>query len=239
MQGKGEAIWQTEGPQKRAAVRRMFSDIAPTYDLLNSLMCMRLHYRWRKLATAQLQLKPGDHALDVCCGTGDFILPLTSAVGGQGKVVGVDFCEPMLHRAQEKLIRPLLSLGDACSLPIQSTAFDGASVGWGIRNVPDIDAAHREIFRVLKPGARFVSLDMARPRNKLVRGVSRWMFEAIVPRLGRIFGKTEAYTYLPKSTALFRSREELAESMRAAGFTGVGYRDFMLGNVCLHWGQKP
>ncbi len=239
MQAKGEAIWQTEGPQKRAAVQRMFADIAPTYDLLNSLMCGRMHHRWRRMAVKKLQLEPGDKALDVCCGTGDFMLPLREAVGDSGVVVGVDFCLPMLQKAQEKLIVPTLSLGDACALPVASGVFEGASVGWGIRNVPDIDAAHREMFRILKPGGRFVSLDMAQPRNRMVRAMSARMFNHIVPWLGRLFGKTEAYTYLPKSTALFRTREELSQSMREAGFTGVGRRDFMFGNICLHWGQKP
>jgi demethylmenaquinone methyltransferase/2-methoxy-6-polyprenyl-1,4-benzoquinol methylase len=145
----------------------------------------------------------------------------------------------MLQIAKSKVSRPKLSMGDACALPIRSASFDGVTVGWGIRNVPDIDAAHREIVRVLKAGGRFVSLDMARPKNRAIRRLSGWMFQHFVPWLGRLFGKTEAYTYLPKSTALFRSREDLAQSMRDAGFTEVGHRDFMFGNICLHWGQKP
>jgi demethylmenaquinone methyltransferase / 2-methoxy-6-polyprenyl-1,4-benzoquinol methylase len=132
-----------------------------------------------------------------------------------------------------------LSVGDACCLPVASGAFDAVSVGWGIRNVPDIDAAHREVFRVLKPGGRFVSLDMARPRNAPMRAFSSFLFQKLVPRLGALFGKTEAYTYLPESTERFKSREDLAESMRAAGFTDVAHRDFMFGNICLHRGSKP
>jgi demethylmenaquinone methyltransferase / 2-methoxy-6-polyprenyl-1,4-benzoquinol methylase len=239
MQAKTEAIWQAEGTQKRAAVQRMFAEIAPTYDLLNSLMCLRMHYRWRKLAVRKLELKEGQRALDVCCGTGDFMLPLRDIVGESGRVVGVDFCLPMLQVAQQKLIEPTLSLGDACALPIASGNFDGASVGWGIRNVPDIDGAHRELFRVLKPGGRFVSLDMAQPKGRMMRGMSTWMFQRVVPFLGRLFGKTEAYTYLPKSTERFKTRAELVESMRQAGFTDVGHRDFMFGNICMHWGRKP
>jgi demethylmenaquinone methyltransferase / 2-methoxy-6-polyprenyl-1,4-benzoquinol methylase len=234
-----EAVWQTEGERKRDAVRHMFAEIAPTYDLLNGLMSLSLHRRWRRLAVRLLRLRPGQAALDVCCGTGDFMIPLQKAVGGQGKVVGVDFCRPMLERAAQKLGHGRLSLGDACLLPIAAETFDGASVGWGIRNVPDIDAAHRELFRVLKPGGRFVSLDMARPRNRLVRGLSERIFLGLVPRLGALFGKTDAYTYLPESTQRFWTREQLSASMQAAGFVDTGHRDMMLGNICVHWGQKP
>lgn len=239
MMANEQAIWQTEGAQKRSAVQRMFADIAPSYDLLNNLICARMHGRWRSAAVKQMKLQPGQKALDVCCGTGDFMKPLAEAVGSSGTVVGVDFCLPMLEHAQTKLGKPKLSLGDACCLPMVSESFDGVSVGWGIRNVPDIDAAHRELFRVLKPGGKFVSLDMARSKNRLVRSISEWVFNTIVPRLGSLFGKTDAYTYLPKSTQRFSTREQLSQSMTQAGFTDVGHRDFMLGNICLHWGRKP
>ena len=235
------AIWQEEGKQKRSAVQGMFADIAPTYDRLNSLMSLRLHHRWRAFAVSKLQLQAGDCALDVCCGTGDFISPLRQAVGQSGKVYGIDFCLPMLEVAQAKLHAPSpnLALGDACQLPVQSESFDGVSVGWGIRNVPDIDAAHRELFRVLKSGGRFVSLDMAIPRSTLIRVPSQIVANWVLPRLGAIFGKSKAYTYLPKSTARFKSRDELAHSMKQAGFTDVGYKDMFFGNICVHWGTKP
>lgn len=234
-----QAIWQAEGVQKRTAVRGMFAEIAPTYDLLNSLISFRLHHRWRAYAVRQLRLKEGDAALDVCCGTGDFIRPLRKAVGDRGHVFGIDFCLPMLELAQKKGVPGEIGLGDACQLPITPDAVNGVSVGWGIRNVPDVDQAHRELFRVLKPGGRFVSLDMALPRNKLVRKVSRWTCDRFVPWLGSLFGKTQAYTYLPKSTQRFMSREELRASMEKAGFVHVGYKDMFFGNVCVHWGSKP
>lgn len=234
-----QAIWQTEGVQKRTAVRGMFADIAPTYDLLNSLITFRLHHRWRAFAVRQLLLKDRDQALDVCCGTGDFITQLRKAVGQQGRVFGVDFCLPMLELAQKKRIPGEISLGDACRLPIRSESMNGASVGWGIRNVPDVDEAHREIWRVLKPGARFVSLDMALPRGALIRKVSRYTCDRLVPRLGSLFGKTQAYTYLPKSTQRFMSRDELKRSMEAAGFVDVRWKDLFYGNICVHWGTKP
>jgi demethylmenaquinone methyltransferase/2-methoxy-6-polyprenyl-1,4-benzoquinol methylase len=216
----------------------MFADIAPSYDLLNSMMCLRLHRRWRALAVSRLQLQPGQSALDVCCGTGDFLIPLRRAVGPGGLLVGSDFCLPMLDLARKKDPAPL-SLGDACCLPFADSTFDAITVGWGIRNVPDIDRAHREAFRVLKPGGRFVSLDMARPRGRLIRSLSEWTFRTITPRLGALFGKTSAYRYLPESTQRFMSREELKTSMESAGLTNVNWRDLFFGNICIHEGQKP
>lgn len=234
-----ETPWQAQGDEKRNAVQRMFGEIAPTYDLLNSVMSLRLHHRWRRFAVQQMQLKPGAKVLDVCCGTGDFMLPLRAAVGAQGVVAGVDFCLPMLAVAVQKQAPGPVALGDACRLPVASASLDGASVGWGIRNVPDIDAAHREIARVLKPGGRFVSLDMARPRVAPMRWVSDLLFRKGVPLMGRLVGRAEAYTYLPESTQRFLGREELAESMRDAGFADVGCKDLFFGNLCVHWGTKP
>ena len=237
--GTQEPIWQAKGEQKRAAVQRMFGEIAPTYDRVNGLISFSLHHRWRSFAVSLLKLHAGESALDLCCGTGDFLKPLSSSVGPSGKVVGVDFCGPMLAVAHRKFPKLGLSLGDAGRLPIATGQFQAVTVGWGIRNVPDIDAAHREIARVLGPKGRFVSLDMARPENAILGGVSRWVFNNLVPLIGRIFGRAEAYTYLPKSTERFWSRSELAESMRRAGFSEVGWHNLFFGNICVHWGVKP
>jgi demethylmenaquinone methyltransferase / 2-methoxy-6-polyprenyl-1,4-benzoquinol methylase len=233
-----DRIWLAEGDRKREAVRQMFAEIAPRYDLVNGLMSLSLHRRWRALAVEMLQLQPGDRAADVCCGTGDFLPPLRKAIGDTGELVGVDFCPQMLERAEGKTA-DALALGDACGIPLQSGRFHGVTVGWGIRNVPDIDAAHREIARILAPGGRFVSIDMARPLNSVVRAVSRFAFNTLVPVLGRLFGSRDAYTYLPQSTERFWSREELAASMERAGFTEVRTRDLFLGNICIHFGRKP
>jgi demethylmenaquinone methyltransferase / 2-methoxy-6-polyprenyl-1,4-benzoquinol methylase len=217
----------------------MFAEIAPQYDLLNSLMSLARHRRWRAFAVSVLQAKPGHRVLDLCCGTGDFILPIRKAVGPSGCVLGVDFCRPMLEVAQRKSVPGGLALGDALRIPARPETFDGVTVGWGIRNVPDIDAAHREIFRVLKPGGRFVSVDMAQPRNGLARWASGIATHRLLPLLGALFGKRKAYTYLPKSTSNFLNRDELRASMEAAGFHSVRWRDFMFGNICVHWGSRP
>jgi demethylmenaquinone methyltransferase/2-methoxy-6-polyprenyl-1,4-benzoquinol methylase len=248
---EGEAIWRKEGERKRSAVHGMFADIASGYDRMNGLMSFGLHHRWRTFAVAQLRLSPGNRVLDVCCGTGDFMVPLRKAVGPAGQVFGVDFCLPMLEGAREKLIpsptvppfvpqgEPSLMLGDACRLPIASGAFDGVSVGWGLRNVPDLDGALGEAARVLKSGGRFVSLDMARPRNPIVRKTAEFALRRALPVLGKLLKLgDEAYAYLPESTLRFASRETLAAAMERAGFVDVAYRDLMFGNLCVHWGRK-
>src|SRR6185312_11633058 len=112
-----DAIWMVEGAKKRSAVQGMFAEIAPTYDRINSLLSLSLHHRWRRYAVSMLRLEQGESALDLCCGTGDFLAPLRSAVGPKGRLLGLDFCLPMLQIAKQKL-QETVSLGDACSLPV-------------------------------------------------------------------------------------------------------------------------
>jgi len=231
-------IWERQGQEKRTAVKAMFAEIAPVYDRMNAILSFTLHRKWRAFAADQLNLTLGNTALDVCCGTGDFMTELRKLVGPQGQVVGMDFCLPMLEGAQNKQADPL-SLGDACALPVKSESVNGVTVGWGIRNVPSIDAAHAEIYRVLKPEGKFVSIDMAIPNHPILRGISKFMFQTVSPALGKLMGKGQAYTYLPASTERFSTRQQLADSMRRAGFIDVQYRDLMLGNICVHWGKKP
>lgn len=232
--------WQTEGLEKRQAVQRLFSDIAPTYDRFNSIISLRLHRSWRRAAVRTIGLHPGERVLDLCCGTGDFLHPILDAVGSTGAAVGIDFCRPMLEIAATKTgSRAGLAVGDACAIPLASESVDAVTVGWGLRNVPDLALTLRESVRVLRAGGRFVSLDMARPRLPIVGRVADWMFHRMAPLLGIALGNREAYTYLPRSADRFLSREQLAEEMAGAGLKDVRHRDFFFGTICMHWGRKP
>lgn len=232
-------IWEAQGDEKRREVQGMFSAIAPSYDRANALMSFNLHQRWRQFAASKLSLQPGDTVLDLCTGTGDFLPIHRSLVGEKGILLGIDFCPPMLSHAVGKDGRATLSVGDACSIPLANGSVAGVSVGWGIRNVPDIDKAHCEIHRVLKSGKRFVSIDCAEPQSVLIRQATKILRTPMLGFLGKLLGSQDAYKYLSESTARFKTREELAASMRSAGFIDVHYKNLMLGNICVHWGTKP
>lgn len=233
-------IWTLLGRDKGAQVRSMFERIAPSYDRVNAVMTLSADQRWRSSAVELLELHEGDTALDLCCGTGDFVKCLRQRVGSLGRIVGLDFAAPMLEIARRKPGAEALYLGgDAQSIPCASESFDAVTVGWGIRNVSDIDRVHREIVRVLKPGGRFVSVDTALPVNRFVRACSRLVCRAVVTVLGALAGNVAAYRYLHESTASFKSREELTRSMRLAGFQTTGHVDRLFGNICIHWGRKP
>jgi len=231
--------WLADREDKSATIRRLFERIAPNYDRLNQVMSLSRHQKWRDIAISKLNLKTNDSALDLCTGTGDFLKPLRKAVGPNGTLLGLDFCEPMLRVGQEKNGTENFGIADAMDIPIKTESVDGVAVGWGIRNVSDIDLAHREIFRILKPNGRFVSIDMAQPKNSVIRAISRISLAFTLPKLGKLCGQTEAYTYLQQSTLQFWSREKLADSMREAGFTDVHWQNLTLGNICIHWGEKP
>jgi demethylmenaquinone methyltransferase/2-methoxy-6-polyprenyl-1,4-benzoquinol methylase len=234
----GKAPWQAQGEEKRKAVRRLFADVAPRYDFMNALMSLALHRRWRAFAVSRLALQEGDPALDVCCGTGDFLIPLRRAVGERGLLTGADFCEPMLGIARRKAPDSELVVADAASLPFADDSFQAVTVGWGLRNLADLDSGLAEIARCLKPGGTLVSVDMAMPRNGLVRRLSLAICNGLLPRIGALFGLSEAYAYLPKSAERFASRDKLRQRFEAAGFRDVEWRDMMFGNICVMWGTK-
>jgi demethylmenaquinone methyltransferase / 2-methoxy-6-polyprenyl-1,4-benzoquinol methylase len=233
-----QPIWESQGQEKRLAVQGMFSKVAPTYDRANSLLSFAMHQRWRRVAVSKLNLSAGETAIDLCCGTGDFLPLLREKVGNDGNLLGLDFCLPMLRQSSTKDEASTLGLADACQLPVRSESADAVTVGWGIRNVPDIDQAHAEICRALRPGRRFVSIDCAMPTGPVSHFLTRLTRKRILTTIGSLFGLREAYQYLEESTTRFRTREELADSMRRAGFTDVRYKDLMFGNICIHWGTK-
>lgn len=230
--------WLAEGEAKRHLVQGMFDQIAPTYDRLNHLLTFNKDHAWRKKGVELAEVKAGETVLDLCCGTGDFLPQIRRATGPSGRILGMDFSLPMLSIAPQKDSQATLAQADAMQIPLQSEAVDVVTVGWGIRNVPDIDQVHREIFRVLKRGGRFVSVDMAQPKSAFIGAMSRLVFRRGVPLIGALFGQAKAYKYLPESTQRFYSREDLIASMQRAGFGSTRFVDLFFGNICIHSGVK-
>jgi demethylmenaquinone methyltransferase/2-methoxy-6-polyprenyl-1,4-benzoquinol methylase len=212
-------------------VRAMFDRIAPVYDAMNRVMTAGLDGRWRA-ETAAAVVRPGDRVLDSCCGTGD--LALASARIG-GRVTGVDFSERMLERARQKSSEVTWMQGDALALPFEDASFDAATVGFGVRNLSDLEGGLRELRRVLKVGGRVGILEITRPRGVLAPFYRLW-FNGVVPLLGKVLPGGSAYTYLPASVQRFPGPEGLAGALRAGGFEDVRYRLFAGGIVALHTG---
>lgn len=213
-------------------VRGMFDRIAPVYDVMNRVMTGGLDVRWRRLAASAV-VRPGDHVLDAACGTGD--LALSDRRAGAAQVTGLDFSEQMLARARRKAPELEWVQGDLLALPFADAIFDAATVGFGIRNVGDLELSLRELRRVLRPGGRLAILEITQARGVLRPFFSLW-FDRVVPVLGKLLPGGAAYTYLPASVRRFPGAEELAELMRGAGFGDVRFR--LLGGsiVALHTG---
>lgn len=231
----------------------MFGRIAGRYDLMNRLMTFGLDRRWRRLAAAQAQPRPGEKLLDVCCGTGDLALTLRAAHPGCD-VVGLDFSEEMLARARQKAAARHARLqsgvasssaldfvrGDALALPFADGTFAAVTVGWGVRNVPDVPRVFAEMTRVTRPGGRVICLEMTPVASRLTRPVHDLWLGRVVPALGRLVaGDAAAYTYLPASVAAFPAAGELAAIMYGAGLRSVRYRTLGHGALALHVGEAP
>jgi len=214
-------------------VRTMFDRIAPVYDLMNRVMTAGLDRRWRAVTVAQV-VRPGDRVLDACCGTGD--LAIAARRAGAGAVVGLDFSERMLERARCKDRAIEWVRGDVLALPFDDGSFDAATVGFGVRNVEDLEAGLRELRRVLRPGGRLGVLEITTPRGMLAPFYRLW-FDRAIPLLGKALPGGAAYTYLPASVRRFPRPEDLAALLRRSGFDGVRFRVFAGGIVALHVGE--
>jgi demethylmenaquinone methyltransferase / 2-methoxy-6-polyprenyl-1,4-benzoquinol methylase len=212
-------------------VESMFDRIAPVYDLMNRVMTAGLDRRWRRLA-AEAAVRPGDRVLDACCGTGDLAVAAASL---GGRVTGLDFSERMLQRARRKAPALEWVRGDLLELPFADGSFESATVGFGVRNVADLERGISELRRVLVPGGRLAILEITQPRGPLAPFYRLW-FDRIVPLLGKVLPGGSAYTYLPASVRRFPGPDELASMLGATGFGSVEYRLLAAGIVALHVG---
>jgi demethylmenaquinone methyltransferase/2-methoxy-6-polyprenyl-1,4-benzoquinol methylase len=211
------------------AVQRMFDRIAPVYDAMNRTMTAGLDRRWRRI-TAEAVVEPGDDVLDACCGTGD--LAVAGARRG-GQVTGLDFSERMLERARSKAPELEWIRGDVLAMPFGDGSFDAVTVGFGVRNVEDLQGALVELRRVLRAGGRLGILEITRPRG-LLAPFYRFWFDGVIPLLGKVLPGGSAYTYLPASVRRFPGPAELADVIAGAGYRDVRYRTFAGGIVALH-----
>jgi demethylmenaquinone methyltransferase/2-methoxy-6-polyprenyl-1,4-benzoquinol methylase len=207
----------------------MFDRIAPVYDAMNRIMTAGLDRSWRR-QTARAVVRPGARVLDACCGTGDLAL---AAEREGGFVTGLDFSARMLERARRKSTSVTWVQGDVLALPFADGAFDAVTIGFGVRNLDDLDAGLRELRRVLRPGGRLGILEITRPRGPLRLFFSLW-FDRLVPLVGRVVPGGRAYTYLPASVRRFPDADGLTTMLEAAGFRDVTSR--LLGGtiVALH-----
>ncbi len=231
------------GEDKRAYVRTVFEEIAPRYDLLNHLLSLNVDKMWRRKALKALNWErvPAGSYLDLCAGTLDVCAELSRRPGFNGFVLGADFAIPMLRagvgKASPDRVAPVGA--DAQLLPLADASVDGATVAFGIRNVAQLDVGLREVFRVLKPGARFVILEFTTPPSWIVRTFYHFYFHKVLPFIGGVIsGHRTAYQYLPKSVANFPSPDDLGARMSGVGFSEVRWSSLSFGIAAIHVGTK-
>jgi demethylmenaquinone methyltransferase/2-methoxy-6-polyprenyl-1,4-benzoquinol methylase len=236
-------IPQRDSEEFADQVRGMFDRIAGVYDLMNSAMTAGLHHEWRQRAVDRAEVGPGSDALDVCCGTGDLALELRRRIGPDGRVVGCDFSEPMLELARRKSGDEGLPVefgwADALDLPYGDASFDAVTIGFGARNLADLDRGLSEMARVLRPGGRLAILEITRPqRAPLATFYSLW-FDRVIPVIGTLAGDPDAYNYLPNSVRSFPEPRELAAKIDAAGLTEIRWLLLAGGIIAIHSAAKP
>ena len=221
----------------------MFSGIARRYDLLNHLLSGNVDKRWRRKTARALEssLVEGARVLDVACGTGDLSLVLSDA--GAARVIGLDFCRPMLEIARRKAVEGSRQIpfveGDALRLPFGDETFDAVTIAFGLRNLAGVADGLRELRRVLKGGGRLAVLEFSSPVVPGFRALFRFYFTRVLPRIGGLVsGSRGAYEYLPDSVTRFPDQKRLAELMRAEGFEAVEYSNLTGGIAALHTGTR-
>ncbi|QRG70569.1 demethylmenaquinone methyltransferase [Brevibacillus choshinensis] len=232
--------------EKAQYVHSVFESIADEYDKMNNVISFGSHVAWRNYTMKQMNIKPGQKALDVACGTADWTIALAEAVGKDGSVVGLDFSQNMLdvgaYKVSQKGVGHIVDLvnGDAMKLPYEDNTFDFATIGFALRNVPDIQTVLNEMARVVKPGGKVVSLEVSKPPFIPYRKLFYFYFYNILPLVAKwTVNKYEQYAWLPKSLTNFPDSRELARMFQEAGLDPVQVKLFMGGVSALHIGTKP
>ncbi|MBS4199507.1 demethylmenaquinone methyltransferase [Bacillus sp. FJAT-49732] len=229
---------------KEERVHSVFEKIHDNYDKMNSIISFQQHIKWRKETMKKMNVPLGAHALDLCCGTGDWTIALAQTVGSEGKVTGLDFSSNMLQVAKEKkekeqLHQIELIQGNAMELPFEDDSFDYVTIGFGLRNVPDYMQVLKEMNRVLKPGGMAVCLETSQPTLPVYKQIYYLYFRYIMPLFGKFFAKSfKEYSWLQESARDFPGSEELAQMFWKAGFVDVIYKSFNGGVAAAHIGNK-
>lgn len=230
------------GAEREKQVQQLFSEIAPRYDLLNHVLSLNIDRSWRRKAIDILRWEeaPDGTYLDACAGTYDLALELAGRTGFDGEVVASDFAHPMLVTGAPKIRdSPVLSVcGDSLKLPFDDDTFDGATVGFGVRNLSGLEAGLTDLRRVLKPGKRLVVLEFTVPPNPVMRAGYLFYFHNVLPLVGKIVsGHPWAYTYLPESVKEFPGPTELGALFEQVGFSDAGWKLLSGGIAAIHWGS--
>lgn len=229
---------------KEQFVHQVFESIAPKYDLMNSVLSFRRHKAWRKFTMKKMNVKRDQSAIDVCCGTCDWTLSLAQEVGSNGQVVGLDFSQNMLDVGEVKRDRAgfdQISLihGNAMSLPYEENSFNYATIGFALRNVPDIKQVLTEMNRVVKPGGMVVSLELSKPVWPPFRALYFFYFNQVLPLIGKLFANRYAqYSWLPESLKNFPDSKQLASLFEEVGLERVETYLLTGGIAALHIGYK-
>ena len=225
-------------------VHDLFSRVAPNYDKMNDLISLGTQRLWRKKLFKKLAVKPGDFALDLCCGTGDLTIALAQQVGPSGNVVGLDFNEDMLALAYDKVLTAgvekevQLRQADAMNLPYEDESFNIVTIGFGLRNVPDANQVLREVYRVLKPGGKFAVLETSQPTNPIVKVGWKAYFK-LFPKFAKLLhSNVSDYQYLSQTTNKFVSANQLKQMFEQAGYHDVSITKLNLGAGAIHIGIK-
>jgi demethylmenaquinone methyltransferase / 2-methoxy-6-polyprenyl-1,4-benzoquinol methylase len=229
------------GEERSLLVREMFDRIARRYDLLNTVMTAGLNRLWNRRVVDATNLNPGGTALDLACGTGSLTRDLARKVGPDGYVLGIDFSREMLRAARARPTPGVAyRIGDVTDLEgVPSDSFDAATIAYGARNIPDLDALFSEMARTLKPGGIAVCLEIATPTGRVSSRFYGLWFDRIVPKLGGLIsGDASAYSYLPESVKEFVAPNELADIIERSGLQDVTWRRLAGGIITLHRGTK-
>ncbi len=225
-------------------IRTMFDRISPRYDLLNRLLSLGLDLRWRNRAVTLLGDMRGRTALDLCCGSGDFIAILHKKYGSHITLIGIDFARLMLAIAQRRFAAAsrstiILCQGDALALPCRDETIDAVTIGFGIRNIDDKPAALKEIHRVLRPGGRLAIIEPSIPKNRFWRVLFSFYFGRVMPLVGGIIsGDRGAYQYLHDSVAAFPDPDEFVDLMRLTGFARASAQPQTLSTAMIYFAEK-